>query len=240
MLRRARHRRHERHRRRAAADHDHALARVVDVLGPFLRVHDPARETLAARKLRRVAFVVAVVAAAHQHEARPDPHLLAAVLAKCVHRPQRARAVELRAQRAVLEADLLLDAVFRRRLAHVGEDRRPVRDRLRLRPRPERVAERVHVRVRADARVAEQVPRPSDALARLEDRDRLARALRFQMARCADPREPRADDQHVDALEIPAGVRLRPRAVLRRTGHAAKPTRTGTPHAVVHSIRGAP
>ena len=240
VRRRLRHRRHERHRRRTAADHHHALARVVDVLRPLLRVHDRPREALAAGEGRRVAFVVAVVAAAHHHEAGADPHLLARVLAARVHRPAPPRAVELGAHSAMVEADQLLDAVVGRRLAHVSEDRGPVRDRLRVFPRPERVPERVHVRVRADARVAEQVPRPSDALARLEDRDRLARALRFQMARCADPREPRADDQHVDVLEIPVGVRLRPHAVLHRTGHAAKPTRTGTPHAVVHSIRGAP
>ena len=42
---RLRHRRDERDRRGAAADHDDALARVVEVLGPVLRVHDRARRS---------------------------------------------------------------------------------------------------------------------------------------------------------------------------------------------------
>ena len=45
------HRRHERHRGRAAADHDHPFARIVQVLGPLLRVHDLAAELLAAREV---------------------------------------------------------------------------------------------------------------------------------------------------------------------------------------------
>ena len=40
VLRGLRHRRDERDRGRAAADHHHALAGVVDVVGPALRVHD--------------------------------------------------------------------------------------------------------------------------------------------------------------------------------------------------------
>ena len=41
---------HERHRRRAAADDDDALARVVDVVGPLLRMDDAAAEALASRR----------------------------------------------------------------------------------------------------------------------------------------------------------------------------------------------
>ena len=46
-----RQRRDERHRGRAAADHDDALAGVVDVLGPVLGVHDPSAEALDAREV---------------------------------------------------------------------------------------------------------------------------------------------------------------------------------------------
>ena len=38
------HRRDQRHRGGAAADDDHPLAGIVEVLGPVLRVHDPAVE----------------------------------------------------------------------------------------------------------------------------------------------------------------------------------------------------
>ena len=68
-----RHRRHERHGRGSAADHHHALAGVVESLGPVLRVHDLAAEALAALEVRRVALVVAVVAGAHEEE--PARHL---------------------------------------------------------------------------------------------------------------------------------------------------------------------
>ena len=64
-----RHRRHQGHRRGAAADHDHALAGIVDVVGPFLRMDDAALEALLAGKLRQVACLVVVVAAAHPQEA---------------------------------------------------------------------------------------------------------------------------------------------------------------------------
>ena len=96
-------------------------------------------------------------------------------------------------------------------VADVVEDRGPVGDRLALLPGPEVVAEREHVRVRADARIAEQVPGAADGVARLEDRVGLARALRLEVAGGADAGEAGADDQHVDVFgchrrgSIPAG-----------------------------------
>ena len=102
-------------------------------------------------------------------------------------------------------ADLLLDPVLARGLAHVGEDRGPVGDRLLRRPRFEAVAERVHVGVRADPRVAEEVPGAAEVLARLEDRVAAARAALLQVPGGADPREAGADDQHVEMFGRPRG-----------------------------------
>ena len=99
-----------------------------------------------------------------------------------------------------MEADRPVDAVLARRVADVLADRRAVCDRLRARPRPERVAEREHVRVRSDAGEAEQVPRPADRVARLEDREGLARAALPQPAPGADTGETGSDDQDVDVL----------------------------------------
>src|SRR6202007_1094684 len=62
----------QRDRRGAAADHYDALSRIVDLVAPVLRVHYLAAEALAARERRRIAFVVAVVAAAHEQEARAE------------------------------------------------------------------------------------------------------------------------------------------------------------------------
>ena len=58
-----RHRGNERHRRRTAADHDDALAGVVEVLRPLLGMDDGARESLDPLELGRVSMVVVVVAA---------------------------------------------------------------------------------------------------------------------------------------------------------------------------------
>ena len=74
------------------------------------------------------------------------------------------------------EVDVRGDAVLGRPPREVGEDLVAVGDRVVAGPRLELVAERVQVRVRADAWVAEQVPGPADRVARLEDRERLVAA----------------------------------------------------------------
>ena len=199
-----RHRRHQGHRGRAAADHDHALAGVVEVLRPVLRVDDRAGEALFALELRREPFVVAVVAAARPEEVAGQPQPLA-VLALRLDRPARPLARPLGGDDAVAVADPPLDPVLARGLAHVGEDRGPVGDRLLRRPGLEAVAERVHVGVRADPRVAEEVPGAAEVLARLEDRVAAARAALLQVPGGADPREAGADDQHVEMFGRPLG-----------------------------------
>ena len=164
-------RRDERHRRRAAADHDDALAGVVEVGRPLLRVHDACRGTARGREVRRVAGVVVVVARAARRgsctsscAARPST--------RRARRPSSARRrVDQRARSTWWPNRICRSMPYALGgLADVREDRRAVGDRLVARPRPEREAERVHVRVGADARIAEQVPRAADALARLEDR----------------------------------------------------------------------
>src|ERR1700756_5155176 len=101
----------------------------------------------------------------------------------------------------MLEANLGVDATLACGLPHVVEDRLTLADRLRRRPRLEAVAQGVHVRVRADAGVAEEVPGPPQFLARLEDRVAAARKSLLQMVRSADAGESGADDQHVKMLD---------------------------------------
>ena len=95
----------------------------------------------------------------------------------------------------VVEADLVVHAVFAGRVAHVVQDGGAVRDRLRLRPGTEGVAERVHVRVRANAGVAEQVPGAPDGAAPFQQHETLARTPHGQMAGGADARQAGAHDQ---------------------------------------------
>ena len=193
-----RHRRDERDRSRAAADHHHSLARVVEVLGPVLGVDDLPAEALGALEFRGERLVVAIVARAHEEEVARELHGLAVVLG--LHRPARLLGRPLRSHHLVPEPDRRLDVVLARGLTDVAEDVGAVGDRLRLPPRLERVAEREHVGVRADARVAEEVPGAADGVAGLEDGKGLLGQLGAQVAGGADAREAGADDQDIDVF----------------------------------------
>src|SRR5919204_1223279 len=100
----------------------------------------------------------------------------------------------------MVEADALIDTVLPRGLADVRQDRCAVDDRLRPRPRTERVAEREHVGVRADAREPKQIPRPPDCSSRLEDREALLRAVLLQPTCGADTGDTGTYDQDVDVF----------------------------------------
>ena len=192
------HRRHQRHRGRAAADDDDLLARVVEVLGPVLRVHDRALEAVGARELRRVRLVVVVVAGAAPQEARRERGRRSVVVD--LDGPARGLGVPARAGDPVPVADQLVDAVLLGDGAQVVEDRRPVGQRAVAGPGPPAEAEREHVGVRADAGVPEQVPGAAAGLARLEHRDALGGQVLAQLAGRADAGQPGADDQDVDVL----------------------------------------
>ena len=195
----------QRDRGRAAADHHHALAGVVGVVRPRLGMDDPAAEALRAGELRRVAGLVAVVARAAEQEAAGHPHGLARVRAGDLHVPARLRGGPLGRHHPVVEADRPVDPRLARRVAHVVADVGAADDRLRPVPRPEREAQRVHVRVRADAREAEQVPGAADVPARLDDGERAAGAALAQPVARGDAGDPGAHDEDVDVLGVHAG-----------------------------------
>jgi hypothetical protein len=100
------------------------------------------------------------------------------------------------------EADVLFDPVLARGLADVVADLLAGGDRVFVAPRLKRVPERVHVRVGADAGIAEQVPGAADRLAGLQDRVALAGAVALQVGAGADAGEAGADDQNVDVLAM--------------------------------------
>ena len=130
------HFRHQRHRGGARADHHHAFSRVVDVVGPFLRMHDAAGKIPRAREFRRVAFLVFVIARAHEQEIAGEAHDLRAALAHSafgLHGPARVLRRPRGALDPMIEADLLVDAVLGGGLADIIQDLRPVGDRLRPR-----------------------------------------------------------------------------------------------------------
>ena len=191
-------RRHQRDRRRAAADHDDALARVVKVLGPELRVDDGAGKIRNTGKVGSVAAVVPVIAGAQLEEAAGQlPFALG-----CRDRDGPARIVARPARRGdpLAEADMPIDPGFGGGILQVRQDRRAIRDRLLAGPRPEPIAEREHVGVGADAGIAEQVPGPAQPLAPLQDRKAAAGRQPLEMVRRADARQPGTDDDDVEML----------------------------------------
>src|SRR3546814_9839086 len=79
-----------------------------------------------------------------------------------------------------------IDPVLARGLADIVEDRRPVGDRLRLGPRFEGIAQRVHIRIGSDTRIPKQIPRPAARAAAFEDAIAAIGAFGLQMTRRAD------------------------------------------------------
>ena len=85
-------------------------------------------KSLDARKFRRIAVLVVVIAGAHEQEIAGEAHHLGApspALALGLHGPARVRRRPRRALDPMMVADLLVDAVFGGGLAHVIQDRGP-------------------------------------------------------------------------------------------------------------------
>lgn len=80
---------------------------------------------------------------------------------------------------------------------HVAQDRFAAGDRLAARPRLKAIAEREHVGVRPNARIAKEIPSAAKALAHLEDRVGLVGAFVLQVPSGADAGDTCADDQHI-------------------------------------------
>lgn len=101
---------------------------------------------------------------------------------------------------AVLETDVAVDAEFARGFAKVGQDRGPVHDGPGAFPRTERVAEREHVGIGADAGKAEKVPGATHLRARFKDYISFARTAGLQTVARSDAGETGTDDHDIEVL----------------------------------------
>ncbi len=202
MRRPFRHRRQQRHRRGTAADDQHAFVGVIELFRPLLGMNHGTLEIGYAREVGRVAALVAVVAAAHEEKVAGE--LLGAIGAVHLERPGRRGRVPAGGAQAVVESDMRKDVVLLRRFPHVLPDGRSVGDGLRIPPGFEVVAEGVHVAVGADPRIAEQVPGPSDGIARFENGKRLSGTLFPKMTGSSDAGNTRSHDDHVETLHVEA------------------------------------
>ncbi len=183
----------------AGADHDDALALVVEIFGPFLRMHDRALELRHILPLGRIALGVPVIALAHPEEIGGEAKLLAGVGADRVDGPEIALARPFCGMDRVLVADAAAEVIFRDDLAHVFQDLRGGRDRRRG-PRLETVPERVKVAVGADAGIAMGRPGAAIGLLGFQHDEAGARALRGQMVGGADAGDAGAHHQNVEVF----------------------------------------
>ena len=113
------------------------------------------------------------------------------------HMPELLFARPVRGHDLRIETNVGCDAVFIGRVFNIFPDGRAVCDRLGFGPGFEIVSQRVHVTVRTDARIAEQVPCPANCAALLEDLIAQTGAFLSQMNRCANAGETGPDDQNV-------------------------------------------
>src|SRR5206468_2864717 len=178
-----------------------SLAGVVEVLRPVLRVHDLTAEVLAPLKVGGVPAGVVVVAGGGEQHAAGDVELLAVAGALERDRPARRAGREVRAQHLVPEVHVPSEVVLGNRLVQVVKDLVAVGDRVLAGPRLELEAERVQIGVRPDARIAEQVPGPTDRVATIDDREGPTRLLLPQVMAQADTGDAGAHDQHVDVVD---------------------------------------
>ncbi len=98
--------------------------------------------------------------------------------------------------------DVLVDPALSCRVHDVSLDRRTVGQGLGTGPRTEVISEGVHVGIRADARIAKQIPGTAHRFAPFDNGDPLAWAFTAQMARCPDPGDSRADNQNIKVLAL--------------------------------------
>jgi hypothetical protein len=84
--------RDQRRRGGAGADDDNLLVLVIEIVGPFLRMDDPALELVEIRPLRRIALRMAIVTLAHPEEIRREAERFAGVGSDRIDGPQILRA----------------------------------------------------------------------------------------------------------------------------------------------------
>ena len=220
----ASHRRHQRYRRRTAADHDHALVGIIQIFRPLLRMDDLAPETLRALEMRRVAACVIVIAAAHIEERAGDMARLAILLD--LQRPLSVFGGPARRHHLATEANMPVDSEFLRGVDDITADRLAIGDGAIARPGVEGKAQRIHVRIRTDARIAEQIPGAADRIARFEDRVALAGAFGGNAVARIDTGKPSAHDQDIETLRDVG--RRRGLTCFGGTGHFSVPSARGS------------
>ena len=202
MPRLSSHRRDQRDRRRPAADDDHLLSRVVEVLRPELRMNDLAIEL--AEVEARIERLVVVVITGTQIEPVGGQLFPFAIAGFDGYLPVGGSAVEIGRNNLVSKPDMLCDAAFVGNALEVAQYDRAVGDRLFMTPRFEFESQRMHVAVGAHTRIAEQIPGAAKVLSPFENGEAPVGHFHPHMRRHPDARDAGTDDKDV---EIGGGLR---------------------------------
>ena len=188
---------------RTTADNHHRLVVVVEILGPELRVDGLALEVAQSRDGALQGLIVVVVSGTENDEARGVGLGLALVVD--IQGPDIIGAGPVGGDEFVLEMNMVVDAVLVGGVAHVLGDRAALRDRIVLVPGMPGEAKGEQVRIRADARVAKEVPGPADSITGFQESIAVARKLTLNPIGSVDTGDTGADDDDVEAIVREAG-----------------------------------
>src|SRR5271154_1354189 len=187
-------RRNQRHRCRATTDHYDSLPRIIESLGPLLWMQKLSLKPLHARKFRAETLFVAIVAAAHVKELAVHPDDPPVVFHPRLNRPARFGRRPGSPDHLVPESDVAINSELRGGVTDVIPNGRSAGDRLLRLPWPERKSQGVHIRIRTDPWITEEVPRSADRITRLENRVGLSGEGRLQTVSRINTRNPGAND----------------------------------------------
>ena len=214
-----RHGRHQGDGGGATSHHHHPFASMVQPGRPKLRVNHLALEVLKTCKVGLVTLGKAVITTAQIQKLRLLMDL-SAIRQVGRDAPASINARPCGACHPVAIGDVLCHAGFLRGFLDVVQDGGPIGHGLLAAPRFEAVAQGVHVRVRANAGVAEQIPGTTQLVAGFPDAPGFVRALHLQMTRSTNARQTRTNDQdiqHVQSITFARVALVRPRNTLLST-----------------------
>ena len=164
----------------------------------MLRVEQLTLELIGAGEVRHVTLVVAVVTGAGQQHAADEGLRLAGGLVHRFHRPATRSTIPVGRTGLQPVVDVIIHPIFLRSLTDVLANGRAIGQHLERMPRAELVPEAKHVGIRTDARVPEQVPGATQALAPLDQCIAQPGTLPGDMAGHANTGQTGADDEHIN------------------------------------------
>lgn len=106
------HRRHQRNRCGTTANDHHALARIVQIFRPLLRMDDLTLECISALEGRCVALVIAIVASGSENPVTGHGTALSGITVLHLHGPASLTTTPGCLEYLVLKTDVRLDAIF--------------------------------------------------------------------------------------------------------------------------------